>query len=121
MTKEAALTNFFESFASAAYEETNVPSDAEYPRITYSVSIGEPMVETALYASVWYYSEAWVNCNAKVEEIRRRLGAGGILIPCDNGAIWLKRGSPFALNMPDENDMIRRKYLNIVAQYIVND
>lgn len=123
MTKEAVLASFFESFAIAAYEETNVPIDkqAEFPRITYSAIIGDTMDETALYASVWYYSEAWVDCNAKVEEIRRRIGPGGILLPCDGGAIWLKRGQPFAQPLPDENDMVRRKYLNIVAQYIVTD
>ena len=121
MTKEAALTQFFESFVIPAYEDTNVPSDATYPRITYNVAIGDTMQETALACSVWYYSEAWVDCNAKVEEIRQRIGAGGVILPCDSGAIWLKRGQPFAQNMADENDMVRRKYINLVAQYIVTD
>lgn len=123
MTKEAVLAQFFGSFAVNAYEETNVPKDedAGYPRLTYSAVIGEPMQDTAIQCSLWYYSEALVDINAKTEEIRRRIGRGGVILPCDGGAIWLKRGEPFAQNMSDENDMIRRKYINIVAQYIVND
>lgn len=123
MTKEAVLANFFESFAINAYEESNVPKDVDagYPRLTYTAVIGEPMQDTALTCSLWYYSESFADINAKAEEIRRKLGRGGIILPCDGGAIWLKRGEPFAQNVSDENDMVRRKYINITAQYIVND
>ena len=79
------------------------------------------MEDTALHCSLWYYSEAFADINAKTEEIRRRLGQGGVILPCDGGAIWLKRGEPFAQNMSDENDMIRRKYINLIAQYVVTD
>ena len=57
--------------------------------------------------------------NAKAEEIGKHIGRGGRLIPCSGGAIWLKRGSPFAQSMGDNaDDMIRRKYLNITAEFI---
>ena len=50
---------------------------------------------------------------------RRWAGRGGILLPCDGGAIWLKRGTPFSQNMGDESDdMVKRKYLNLVVEFL---
>jgi len=121
MTKEAALTSFFESFGITAYPETDVPSDAVYPRLTYQVVIGEPNQETALTCNLWWYSESHIAINAKAEEVRQRLGRGGVLLPCDGGAIWLKRGQPFAQDVKDENDMVRRKYIVLTVEYIIVD
>ena len=60
--------------------------------------------------------------NAKAEEVSQKISRGGKIIPCDGGAIWLKRGQPFAQNMGDENDdLIKRKYLNITAEFITAD
>lgn len=118
MTKEAAITSFFESFGIPAYEESVVPSDATYPRLTYSVSIGDAFQETMLTCTLWWYSTQWVSINAKAEEIRRRLGEGGTLVHYDNGAIWLKRGQPFAQNLTQDNDMVRAKLINIIAEFL---
>lgn len=122
MTKAAALHNFWSGFGLPAYEETNVPTGTaapDFPYITYQVVTDNFGNETALTASVWYRSESWVAANAKAEEIGKHIGRGGRLIPCSGGAIWLKRGSPFAQSMGDNaDDMIRRKYLNITAEFI---
>ena len=41
---------------------------------------------------------------------------------CDSGAIWIKRGEPFAQNMGDQNDdMIRRKIINLSVEYLTAD
>ena len=41
---------------------------------------------------------------------------------CDGGAIWIKRGEPFAQNMGDQNDdMIRRKIINLSVEYLTAD
>ena len=122
MTKAAALYAFWSSFGLPAYEETTVPTGDDapsFPYITYQVITDSFGSDVALTASVWYRSESWLEINAKAEEIGAYIGRGGRLIPCSGGAIWLKRGSPFAQSMGDNaDDMIRRKYLNITAEFI---
>ena len=74
--------------------------------------------EIALPVSVVYPDTTWAKCNAKTREIETAVSAGGVILPCDGGGIWLKRGTPFAQNMADDDDQIRRKYINLTAEYI---
>ena len=122
MTKAAAIYQFWNSFGLTAYEENTVPTDAAFPYITYQLVTGSFDREIPLTASLWYRSESWTDINAKTEEISQKISRGGKIIPCDGGAIWLKRGQPFAQNMGDESDnLIKRKYLNITAEYLTAD
>ena len=122
MTKAAAIYHFWSSFGLAAYEENTVPTDADFPYITYQLVTDSFDREVATTASLWYRSESWTDINAKTEEISQKISRGGKIIACDGGAIWLKRGQPFAQNMGDEsNDLIKRKYLNITAEFMTAD
>ena len=122
MTKEAAIYQFWSSFGLTAYEENTVPDDAKFPYITYQLATDSFDREIQLTASLWYRSESWTSINAKTEEISQKISRGGKIISCDGGAIWLKRGQPFAQNMGDESDnLIKRKYLNITAEFITAD
>ena len=122
MTKAAAIYQFWNSFGLTAYEENTVPTDAAFPYITYQIVADGFDREIPLTASIWYRSESWTAINAKTEEISQKISRGGKIISCDGGAIWLKRGQPFAQNMGDENDdLIKRKYLNITAEFITAD
>ena len=122
MTKAAAIYQFWISFGLTAYEENTVPADAAFPYITYQLVTDSFDREIPLAYSIWYRSESWTAINAKTEEISQRISRGGKIISCDGGAIWLKRGQPFAQNMGDESDdLIKRKYLNITAEFITAD
>lgn len=122
MTKAAAIYQFWNSFGLTAYEENAVPDDADFPYITYQLVTDSFDREIPLTASIWYRSESWTAINAKTEEISQRISRGGKFVPCDGGAIWLKRGQPFAQSMGDESDnLIKRKYLNITAEFITAD
>ena len=122
MTKAAAIYQFWSSFGLTAYEENTVPTDADFPYITYQLVTDSFDREIPLTASIWYRSESWAGINAKTEEISQKIGRGGKVIPCDGGAIWLKRGQPFAQSMGDESDdLIKRKYLNITAEFMTAD
>ena len=122
MTKAAAIYQFWSGFDLTAYEENTVPTDAAFPYITYQLVTGSFDREIPLTASLWYRSESWTGINAKTEEISQKISRGGKIIACDGGAIWLKRGQPFAQNMGDESDdLIKRKYLNITAEFITAD
>ena len=122
MTKAAAIYQFWNSFGLKAYEENTVPDDAAFPYITYQLVTDSFDREIPVTASLWYRSESWAAINAKTEEISQRISRGGKIIQCDGGAIWLKRGRPFAQNMGDESDnLIKRKYLNITAEFLTAD
>ena len=122
MTKAAAIYQFWNSFSLTAYEENTVPTDASFPYITYQLVTDSFDREIPLTASLWYRSESWTAINAKTEEISQKISRGGKIISCDGGAIWLKRGQPFAQNMGDESDgLIKRKYLNITAEFMTAD
>ena len=122
MTKAAAIYQFWNSFGLTAYEENTVPTDAAFPYITYQLVTDSFDREVPVTASLWYRSESWTDINAKTDEISHKISRGGKIISCDGGAIWLKRGQPFAQNMGDESDnLIKRKYLNITAEFMTAD
>lgn len=122
MTKAAAIYQFWNCFGLTAYEENAVPDDAAFPYITYQLVTDSFDREIPLTASIWYRSESWAGINSKTEEISQKISRGGKIVACDGGAIWLKRGQPFAQNMGDESDnLIKRKYLNIKAEFMTAD
>lgn len=122
MTKEAALYNFWSMFGLPAYEENSVPTGedgAEFPYITYQVVTDSFGNDVALTGSVWYRSTSWKEANAKAQEISDKISRGGVTLACDGGIIWLRRGVPFAQSMGDDSDdLIKRKYINLVAEFM---
>lgn len=123
MTKTAALHKFASSFGIAAYQEHAVPCNANFPYLTYSVitdSFSEN--ETPLTFSLWYRTTSWAEINAKTEEISRVIGYGGLVVDCDGGKMWIKRGQPFASSMGDNSDdLIKRKLINVSVEYLTFD
>lgn len=113
------LQAFWGSFGLPAYNEQTVPDDAQLPYITYEASedfFGSTIAQTA---SLWYYGPSWVDIMAKKKEVADRIGRGGIMISCDEGAFWLKRGEPWAQPMTDlSDDMIRRIVLNLEVDFL---
>ena len=122
MTKDAALQNWFSQFM-PAYPEASVPEDAAFPWLTYELQTaawGDG--ETPLTVNLWFYTESEARPNAKAQELAAAVGRSGVLLPCDGGAIWLKRGSPWCQNIRDENDKnIKRRYINLTAEYLTED
>jgi len=119
MSKASALYSWFSGFGIEAYEESNVESDAPYPRLTYTYATGDfDSGEVPIVVNLWYMSEENITINAKAEEIYDRIGRGGVIIPVENGSIWLKRGSPFCQALSEPSDAnIRRRYINITAEF----
>ena len=121
MDKYQAVQQFWASFGIPAFDENTVPSGDDrpaYPYITYDVSVGSLGDFVAMSGSIWDYGTSWSSITTKLSEIEASIGLGGCLIPVDGGAVWIKRGSPFAQRVSDENDMIRRIFMNIEAEYI---
>lgn len=120
MTKEQAYYAFLASFDWPVYDENTVPDDATLPRITYSFSDAEFGDPVAMSISVWDRSTSWATVTNKANEIYETIGLGGKVVSFNDGYIWIKRGRPFSQRMADENDTIRRIYLNIEAEYFTS-
>lgn len=120
MNKEQAIQNFWASFGIPAYDESTVPTDAKMPYITYNVATDSLDNVVNLYASLWYRSSSWAEISNKKDEIEKALGKNGYRIKqLDEGYVWMTKGTPFAQRMGDpEDDMIRRIYMNVQAEFL---
>lgn len=119
-TKAAAVHAFLSGFGIPAYAATSVPDDADFPYITYYLVDGAwGDSEQSMQVDLWYYGTSEAPANAKVQEISRAVGLGGAYLPCDGGAVWIKRGSPFAQTVADGsgNDSVKRRYINLDIEY----
>ena len=121
MDKFQALQSYWASFGIPAYDENTVPTadnKPSYPYIPYDAVEGNLGDYIAMSGSIWDYGTSWSQVTTKLAEIETAIGRGGKMIAIDSGALWIKRGSPFAQRMSDSNDMIRRIFINIEAEYI---
>ena len=119
--KTQALYDFWNSFGLTAYDEYTVPTgDAkpQLPYITYSAATGDFDNDVQISGSLWYKGYSWADADRKAAEISAALANGGKLIPYSDGRLWIKRGTPFAQHMADDDDTIRRIYLNLTAEYL---
>lgn len=121
MTKDMALYAFYSSFGLPAYDENTVPDGAELPYITYQFAESDFDNNVMLSASLWYRSTSWAAIQDKADAINDYIGRGGVMLPFDGGAIWLRRGSPFSQRMDEpSDDSVRRILLNLTAEYVCN-
>ena len=116
--KAQALQSFWSQFNADAYDENTVPENAPFPRITWNYSQDEWDRPVAMSASIWDRSYSWVTIQGIADSIFEEIGFGGTLVACDGGNIWIKRGAPFCQRMGDEDDAIRRIYINIEAEFL---
>ena len=120
MTQTAAVYKFFSSFDIDAYPNTGVPEEPVLPYLTYEVQ-QSAFNEGEVYITVqiWYKSDSEAKPNAKAKEIADAIGRGGHIIACDDGAIWIKRGSPWCIASNAEGDVtIKLRQLNVTLEYL---
>lgn len=120
MNNLQAYHSFWSGFGLPAYDENSVPDSAKMPYITYEAVDGFFGDRIQLSASLWYRSQSWASITEKEKEIALDIGRGGKYIPCDDGAIFIDRGTPWAQRMGDaSDDSIRRVVLNIEIEHIL--
>lgn len=116
------LHSFWSGFGLKAYDENTVPDDAMTVNggkyLTYNAATAYFNEPVALSASLWYKSTSWAEITQKAAQIGETIGLGGKVIPCDGGYLWIKRGVPFSQRMSDEDDTIRRIYINVEVEYL---
>lgn len=118
MTADKALNQFFNSFGVPAFPETAVPDEQEMPYITYPFAFSRfDDLPVNLTVYLWYKTESEATPTAKGMEIINTIGRGGCTVEVDGGYIWLTTGSPALRAVPDEDNSIKRRALNISAEY----
>lgn len=124
MTPEAAIYGFLNGFSIPAYASASVPDQAQFPYITYDLVLGEwGQPEVNMPVNVWYRTDSEALPNAKVREIGERIGMGGVLLHCDGGVLWVKKGSPWAqaVTVEGEDEKVKRRYVNINIEFLTSD
>ena len=119
MTKGAALQSFFDGIM-PSYASSSVPDNAPLPYLTYDfITSAWDGGEVGLTVNMWFRTTSEKEPNAAVDKLSKAIGLGGVQLPCDDGVIWLKRGSPWAQSLTDETDKtIKRRYINVTAEYL---
>lgn len=129
MTPESAIYGFLNGFSIPAYASSSVPDQTSpewqgFPYITYDLVLGEwGQPEVNMPVNVWYRTDSEALPNAKVREIGERIGMGGVLLHCDGGVLWVKKGSPWAqaVTVEGEDEKVKRRYVNINIEFLTSD
>ncbi len=119
-TKAAAFHAWIQGASGlAAYSASSVPEDAAFPYVTYEWAEGAWGDEgVSVLANMWFKTESEAAPNAAVSRLGRNLGLSGRLLPCDGGGMWVRRGTPWAQSVPDEDASVKRRYLNLEIEFI---
>lgn len=127
MTRGAAIRQWFNALIPGvpAYPETAVPSkaygddeDVAFPFLTYSggnTVFGE---ETSYTVNLYFYTEDEAVINAAETAIYNKMKDGGALIHSDEGTFWMKPGSPFSQPVDEQDNRLKRRYINITQERI---
>lgn len=116
MTKDKALYQWWQRFGIPMYPTTALPpaEDITFPYGTYEPIFGYFGDVLPVSVKLYFRTESEAIPNAKAKEIGDEIGDGGAIIHCDNGFLWVKRGSPFVQGMLDpDNQNIKMRYLQI--------
>ena len=122
MTQEAAIQTFLGGFGIPAYATASVPDDAEFPYITYDLTVGTwGSGESNLVVNAWFRTDSEAIPNAFVRVVSNAIGIGGVTLPCDGGMLWVKRGVPWsqAVLATGDDEKVKRRYLNIDIEFLV--
>ena len=120
LDKFQALNYFWNSFGIPAYESTTVPEGTNLGDfyITYEATIDSLGRAVPMSASIWKKNTmSWEEISQKAEEISDALVQVKV-IPMRVGYLYITRGTPFAQRMSDEDESVRRIYINIMAEYL---
>lgn len=122
MTKGEALQNFFSGFDMMAYPINAVPQDVVLPYLTYTPATAAfEDGEVSVTVDCWFCTDNEAIPNAKAAEISERIGRGGTTIRCEDGFVWLKRGSPFCQSVEMSDKHIKRRHINIDAEFFTTN
>lgn len=124
--KAQAIHDFWSGFGIPAIDEQSAydtPIIEElaitHPYITYEVQTDSFDSPVAIGADLWDKATTWSRVTQIADLISSTIGRGGKIVMCDEGALWITRGSPFTQRMDAENDAdVRRLHININTEFL---
>lgn len=118
-SRTAALQAWLEGFGMPAYAAQAVPDNAALPYLTYTPVAGAwGDAEQGVTVETWRRTGSEAKANADAEAIGRALGLGGVMLACDGGGLWVKRGSPFWQAVDSGEPGVKRRYINLSIENI---
>lgn len=122
MTKDKALYAWLNKFM-PFYPTTSVPDDVVFPYGTYELITDSIWGgEVGATVNLWFYTDSEADPNARAQDFAQYIGPGGTVISCDEGYIWVKRGTPWCQSVVDEKDAkIKRRYINVIIEYLTKN
>lgn len=118
MDRVQALTAFWKSFNIPAYDVNTVPDNAVTPYLTFEIITDSFGNEVGITNSLWTRSTSWAEITQKSEELYNYIGNGGVMVPYDNGAVWIKRATPFSQRLIDDD--YKRIVMNFSMEFITS-
>ena len=120
MTAAEAFYRFWGQFGFPVAEESAVPDTDPpgYPLLVCRYGEGAGRGEAVgLSVSLWVRSPGWRDAQEAADRIGAVLPPGGVLLPCDNGALWLTRDTPWAMRAGnDEDPLLKRIIFRLTAR-----
>lgn len=105
-----ALYQFFNQFV-PSYVQDNVPVGTPYPYLTYNL-VDNGLDESITQVIVYTYSTSFLPLANIIDLISEYIGSG-VLYPYENGHLWIKKGSPFSQNYPQEDMKLKASYITL--------
>lgn len=121
MNKYQAIYQWFNSFGIPFYVETNVPNEKEitYPYGTYQNIIDAWGNSVSITVRLYYRSTSEAEINKMADKFSAVLRDGGVRITCDEGMMWVTKGTPFCQAILDDTDTtIKSRYINMNVEYL---
>lgn len=117
-----ALFSWLSGLGFDVYAEGSVPVGAEMPYATCQWARGAwGGGEVAVAADLWMRTESEAEANGAADAVSASLGLSGVLLPCDGGALWVKRGAPWMQALQDADSAVRRRRLNLSVEFLTVD
>lgn len=106
-----------------AYPAGYVPDDSVGDYVTYEYTDG--MLgdgDQSMLVVIWSRTESDAHINDLVDLFRKAITRGGAKVHTSDGDIWLKRGSPWAQAVANDDDRgYKRRDINITVEYFTAD
>ncbi len=121
MNKYKALYQWFNNLGIPFYVDTNIPDEKEiqYPYGTYQNVIDAWSNGVSITVRLYYRSTSEVEINKMADKIESLLKNGGQRVLCDEGMMWITKGSPFCQAISDATDTtIKSRYINVNIEYL---
>ena len=112
------LYSYFNSFGVSAYLDNSAPTGATFPYITYTLNYEDGYIDNLIQVRIWTKSTSLVQLTTLVDKIGDNVNNGITINGADGGTIWIKKGSPFAQFIPEEDLTLKVAYLTLTTNIL---